>query len=411
MANMLPTSAAGDRRPGHGKEGWSVFPRTGEAHALIVRTAGPIRAQAFDLTFCFLSGQPLRYFGNFAISYTTDARPTLAGKWERLVPRSFSATGTTLKLEPDGRLVASRADSMIGDAVFQLRVQAPLAAVTGFRVDVIPFERLDAPGPRVAWNEYRDFCLTEFRVEAIQASATTNVALGCAVTASHPLWAGLSANVLTDRLPGSFNHPADPGLGSAFHFDVDLGAERPLDHLALRSRADGYGADRLSRVRVQLYVRLPEDGVAPAWEAMARADGSHPGRRKWMSSRERWSRGLPRKVSADFKREPGGALAAVGGDGSLRDADAAGGFGQSRRARVPMDRLEAPPGTTLLRVALSIPGSRLPDRLPIRWRLRGLHDDWQITDDPTVEVVHPPPGDYRFERRYATPTRNGTPAR
>ncbi len=67
----------------------------------------------------------------------------------------------------------------------------------------------------MVWNEFRDFCLTELRVEAIQEWATTKVARGCQVTASHPLWAGVSANVLTDGLPGSYNHTADPGLGSA----------------------------------------------------------------------------------------------------------------------------------------------------------------------------------------------------
>jgi len=69
-----------------GRIGWSVFPRTGEAHALYVKTAEPVRARAFDLTFCFLSGLPKRYFGNFALSYTTDPNPTLASHWEKVVP-------------------------------------------------------------------------------------------------------------------------------------------------------------------------------------------------------------------------------------------------------------------------------------------------------------------------------------
>lgn len=64
-----------------------------------LRTVAPVQAHVFDLTFCFLSGQTNRYFGNFAISCTTDLRPTLAGKWVRLVPQLFSAAGTTLRLE------------------------------------------------------------------------------------------------------------------------------------------------------------------------------------------------------------------------------------------------------------------------------------------------------------------------
>src|SRR5690606_31531705 len=125
---------------------------------------------------------------------------------------------------------------------FQVRIPAPAQAVTGFRLDVFPFQRADSPGLRVAWNEYRDFCLTEFRVEAIQTQ-TTNVALGRPVKASHPLWAGHSPAVLTDGLPGSFNHPQQSGLGSAFYFEVDLGAVRTLDHISLMGRADGFATD------------------------------------------------------------------------------------------------------------------------------------------------------------------------
>src|SRR4030095_10499276 len=39
----------------------------------------------------------------------------------------------------------------------------------------------------------------------------------------------------------------------------------------------------------------------------------------------------------------------------------------------------------------------LPERLPIRWRLRGLHEDWQTTENQVVEIGDPAPGKYRFE--------------
>lgn len=382
-----------------GRVGWSVFPRTGESHSLIVRTARPVQAPFFDLTFCFLSGFPKRYFGSFALSYTTDTLPALNGKWTRATPEWFSATGTTLALSGEDRLVASQSDSMIGDAIFQVRIRAPVAAVTGFRVDVFPFERPDIPGPRVAWNEFKDFCLTELRVEAIQTT-TTNVALGCKVTASHPLWANLSPNVLTDGLPGSFNHPADASLGASFHFEIDLGEERTLDHIALKSRADGYAGDRMSQLVVQLYGPKPAPGVKPVWEAMDRADGTHPGPGesdilRAADGKGSTFRGRFLRISSVSPVACSPQLAEVEAYGALTPRPTS--IKVDGHAWPPGEPIDIPPGAAVLTVDLGVPGAGLPDRLPIRWRLRGLHDDWHVTENHVVEVADLSPGKYRFE--------------
>jgi signal transduction histidine kinase len=381
-----------------GRVGWSVFPRTGEAHALFVRTREPVRAKAFDLTLCFLSGLPKRYCGNFAISYTTDANPALTGQWQRVLPLRFTATGPTLTLEDDGRLVASGSDSMIGDAIFQIRIAAPQPSVTGFRIEVFPFERPDIPGPRVAWGEYRDFCLTEFRVESI-TEATTNIALGQPVTASHRLWAGLSGNVLTDGLPGSFNHPAEPGLGSSFHFDLDLGAVRQLDHFALRNRADGYGMDRMSGVRIQLYDRPPETGAQPVWEAVARPDGTYPGPGEVELVHLRQGTGVGRgqyvRLSSDSAVAHAPQFAEVEAYPTLTPKVL--GVKVDGQPQDASQGLVLPAGTSVLAVQLAVPGSNVPENLPVRWRLRGADGDWKLAPNLAIEIAHPPPGTFRLE--------------
>jgi|GEM_PF-2511217 len=381
-----------------GRIGWSVFPRTDEAHALYVRTAEPVRARAFDLTFCFLSGLPKRYFGNFALSYTTDAKPTLESHWTKVVPVGFNATGTTLTLQDDGHLVTTNVDSMIGDAIFQIRIEAPEQAVTGFRVDVFPFERPDIPGRRVAWGEYKDFCLTELRVEALTIN-TTNIALGRPAKASHATWADLSADVLTDGLPGSFNHPASAAPGPDFFFEIDLGSVQPLDHVALRGRADGYGTDRMSHLHLALYDREPGDNVAPVWTAEDRADGTYPGPGETDVVRIAQGKGKGAgrylRISSDSPVAYSPQLAEVEAypvlTPQIESAKADG------RALSTAHGLEVPPGTSVLRLALAIPGSGLPERLPLRWRLRGLHNDWQETDQRAIELAHPPAGAYQFE--------------
>lgn len=381
-----------------GRVGWSVFPRTGEAHALIIATAQPIRAQAFDVTLCFLSGMPGRYFGDFALSYTLDPLPSLNGRWQRVHPQRFTATGTTLEIGEEGRLTAARSNSMIGDAIFQVQVPAPPQGVTGFRLDVFPFQCSDAPGLRVAWNEYKDFCLTEFRVEAIQTQ-TTNVALGRPVKASHPLWAGHSAAVLTDGLPGSFNHPEQSGLGSAFYFEIDLGVIRTLDHIVLRGRADGFATDRLSRVLIQLYDQPPGAGAAPVWQALHRADGSFPAVGEADVIHAGDGRGIFRgrylRLSSDSPVALSPQLAEVEAYETITPRPIS--FKADGHALSLGNPLRVPAGSDVLTVRFEVPGGGFPERLPFRWRLRGLHEDWQLTRDLVAETAPLRPGNYRLE--------------
>lgn len=381
-----------------GRGGWSVFPRTSEPHTLVVKTAQPLHALAYNVTLCFLSGYPSRYCGRFALSYTTDPTPSLEGKWERISPEGFTATGTTLKLEKESVLVAGKSDSMIGDAVFLVRLGALHKAVTGFRLDVLPFHDPRFSEPGLSWSEYRDFRLTEFRVETVQ-TATTNVALGSQVRASHPLWGGTPASVLTDGLPGSFNHPARADLGQNFFFEIDFGEVRQLDHLALRGRADGYALDRMSRLLVQLYDQPPGAGSVPVWQTVSRPDGSQhsPGEIDVLRSVD--GQGVPKgqylRLSSDSTVALSPQIAEVEAYETLTPYPVS--IKADGRDLSSNQEVRTPPGTRLLNIVLTIPGVGLPERLPIRWRLRGLHDDWQITRDSVAEVSHPPAGTYVFE--------------
>ncbi len=56
-----------------------------------------------------------------------------------------------------------------------------------------------------------------------------------------------------------------------------------------------------------------------------------------------------------------------------------------------------PAGADLVSFALAITGDGVIEGLPVRWRLRGFHDDWQITRNLLAEIPHLRPGTYRFE--------------
>jgi signal transduction histidine kinase len=322
----------------------------------------------------------------------------MTGNWQQIRPKRFSATGPKISEGTNDHFVTTDVDSMVGDAIFQVQMEAPAQAVTGFRLDVFPFKRPDRREWRVSWSDIRDICLTEFRVEANRAT-TTNIALGREVRASHPLWAGVSAKALTDGLPGSYAHPQDTALGLAFFFELDLGAVHRLDHLGLRNRSDGYAADRMSRIHLQIYDRTPDAGVAPVWTAITRADGSHPrsgmvdlvraadGTGVFQGRYIRLSSDSPVALSPQFAEvevyetlTP--ALVSIRADDVVIGADRS---------------IAVPAGTQRLKAELAVMGEDGMEPAAIRWRLKGIADEWQTTGDHTVEVLRPPAGSYTFE--------------
>ncbi len=381
-----------------GQFGWSVAPRVAEEQRLMVTTAEPVRAQAFGVTLCFLSGGQGRYCGEFSLSCTIDPHPSLNSVWMPLEPDRISAVGTSLTNSENGHLISGPSDSMVGDAVFEIWATAPMQGVTAFCLNVYPFWPPNGDRPRLSWARDGDICLTEFRVEAIQPH-TTNLALGCPVWSSHALWAGISAAALTDGLPGSYAHPWRSDLGSAFYFELDLGGNRSIDHISLRSRADGYGLDRMSKIVLKLYEKAPEDGGQPIWSARDRADGSHPGAGQTDVVRANEGRGRCRgrylRISSESAVANSPQLAEVEVYGSLTPRLVSMKADGNLLAGKP--DLVVPSGSAGLTFLLEIAGDGAVEPLAVRWRLRGLHEDWKISTALQEEVFQPRPGLYQFE--------------
>jgi signal transduction histidine kinase len=379
-----------------GRNGWYVAPLTDRPQAAVFRTSSPVEAATMDITLCFLSGRPDSFCSEFTVSVTSDPQPSLASQWNVLKPLRFEATGPALKMDENGHLVAEGAAA---DAVFQLAVNGGSTPITGFRLDVFPRRTVRGrDGPQLARARDGDFVLTEFRVDAA-TPRTTNVARGRPVKASHPLWGKFTPEALTDGLPGTFAHPLEPDLGSKFHFEIDLGSVRRLDHIALRNRGDGTVPERLSRVTVELYVEPPDSGAAPAWTGRYRADGTHPGVGELDVIRAnngsgtfagRWLRlssdspvaFSPQFAEVEVYEELTLQIAAVRADGV---------------ALPTRGSLQIPPGARWLAVAMKLAHGGLPEEIPCRWRLRGFHADWQSAPELLAEGACPPPGRYVFE--------------
>ena len=380
------------------KTGWSAAPHVSGPQAIIFHTAAPVQALAFNLTFCFLSGEVGRYCDNMVLSYSTDRDPALGSEWHRLTVDRMASIGPNLHQTDDGMIHSDPPDSMIGDAVFEFRVNSPHQAITAFRLDVFPYWDLANRQWQLGRSGNGDFCLTQFRVDSIE-STTTNLALGCTVKASDRLWADISPSVLTDGLPGSYAHPARADVGRSFYFEIDLGSVRQIDHFGLRGRSDGLCLDRMSKLALDFFDEAPASGGAPTWQARDRADGSYPAAGEVDIIHAANGRGACHGRYLRISTESGVALSP-----QLAEVEAYGKltpkFTAIRADGRPVSlgsQLSLPAGAETLSFSMVITGDGAIDRLPVRWRLRGYHDDWQITRNLTGEVARLRPGKYVLE--------------
>ncbi len=383
--------------------GWSVGGRFETPQAVVFTTAQPVEADLIELSLCFMSGRPHASFADFVVSFTTDASPSLDGNWEPLPVLNLSATTCELTRGPGDHLLAgevsSKVTGMIPDDIYRISSRLLGKSVTGFRIEVFPVLRAMNPsdGPVMAWAATGQFVLTEFQVEMI--STSTNVALGTPVTASHPLYKEMTADSLTDGWPSTLAHPTQNVPIEDFHFEIDLGRQRIIDHLGLRQRGDHYNPDRFGKMRIKLYDQDPKTGAAPTWQAFNRPDGSFPAQgevdvlraadgqgefhgRYLRISSEKQGWGAPQLAEVEVYETRTPRLVAVMVDG---------------QALPEGSRLRIPPGVLRLGFQFEIPGTGRPyDRL-YRWKVTGQDKPWQTSDSLQLEIPCPPPGDFQLE--------------
>ena len=384
-----------------GPRGWSPAPKVTEPQALVVRCERPVEADGLDIALFFLAGRPLNAIADFALSYTTDAEPSLAGNWQPLEIQRFSAEVITLRRAGPGRLSSEQPPSqmtgVVPDDVYRVEVLLPGGRATGFRLDVFPVKPDANQAAGLSWYPPYDFSLTEFRV-AEHVRETTNIALQRPVKASHPLEILMVPGALTDGLPATIAHPGKADLGSDFWFEIDLGRVVQFDHIGLRTRGDDY-LDRFSRIRVRSHDEDPAAGAAPVWEGMIRVDGTHPARGEVDIVRAGMGQGTFRgrylRISTDSPVPFSPQLAEVEVYETRRPEVIAA---QADGREIPVtERLELPPGTRRINLRLRIPQSGMPADVRFRWRLRGDLETWQDSYLMNIDMPCPPPGKTTFE--------------
>ncbi len=391
----------------YGPQGWSVEGRTSDSQSLIVACARPVEAPELDISLFFLAGKPFNPLAEFTLSFTTDQKPSLQGKWLPLEILRFNSQATTLQRVGSTRLRSSpipyNVNGGVPDEIYRLTAILPGGRATGFRLDAhaVPVSG-DGKITGLSWQHPFDFTLTEFRV-AVHARETTNIALYRPVRASHPLYVNpdrthMRPEALTDGLPATIAHPDRMPPANGFFFEIDLGQVMALDHIGLRTRGDEK-FERFTRVELSLYDAAPDGGAAPAWQGMARSDGSHPppgaveilrhgdGKGTFHGRFLRISSDNPREYSPQLAevevyptRTP--ELIAARADGN--PIPVAGG-------------LNIPPGVKRLSLELRIPQIGMPAGDAIRWRMPGEVDEWQTSRLMTIDMASPLPGHRMLE--------------
>ena len=381
------------------ENGW-VVPQS-EPQSGVFRCVPPMPAGRVRLWLVFNSGRKDGYFGEFSFSVTTDPKPSATSHWSPLFPVSFNSENVSFEraythLRAMYKLVNARV------TVDSLWVDAP---VTGIRIETWP----TATGPS------GEGILSEVRMERLPMG-TTNIALGCPVTASHDLPDKQYPEFLTDGLSGSYAHPSVARV-EGFYFQVDLRRTCDIDHIALRSRAQSGTMGRFTHLHLQLFAEEPNSDSVPVWTAQVRQNGSipEPGTVDVIRSTDGDGnfRGRYLRISSTSPTNFSPELAEV----EVYESIVAPGVQvRANDQTVNMDHKSAriSADANWLNFTLQQPPVRDGLTLGWRWRIVGFGDNWSPANPKgVVETRGLPPGHYLFEAqlRHTDFEWNGAPLR
>jgi hypothetical protein len=200
--------------------------------------------------------------------------------WTPLVPvEARAANGTNLSVQADGSVLAGGPSPET--ETYTLKLRAPLAGITALRLELLPDESLPKNGPgRTAEG---NLVLTDLRVSLLPALAKPAVAryvriensgtsriLSLAEVEVFSGGANIAGRGTASQSSTDYEGPAEKGIDgntdgdyfaarSTTHtatednpwWEVDLGAEVPIEAIAVWNRTDGGLGTRLTNFRVQ----------------------------------------------------------------------------------------------------------------------------------------------------------------
>lgn len=327
------------------------------------------------------------FFRDFCVFATRDPQPSLTSTWEPLFPIWFRSTEGNARCVSGHMLLQGAANN----PDMRMEASLPFEAVTALKLEILDTASDILPA-----------VLTGLIMERVTV-VTTNVALGCPVSTTHPLAAKMRPGFLTDGLTDTQAcAPASP-QGKLFSFEIDFKRHQQLDHLHFRFQSDAQEIARFSQVRLQLYDEKPRPGVKARWRAYLHAHGTHPE----LSQTEVHEivraedgngifAGRYLRISSDSEVPHSPQIAEVEAYPVLLPLEVTaltGGKG------VKTGRpLKIAAGSPWIAFTVGLP--EFPNQAPAagNWRIQGFQDEWQpFSSSGRMESRCPDPGEYTLQ--------------
>lgn len=382
VLQRVETSTGGNAAAG----AWLV-PGDDGTHAAVFRLDAPLSAKRVRLVLAFDDGA---CFEEFALFATTDVQTALKSDWRPVFPVTFSSAHG--KLERKGSRM-----QFTGDASPTLTMEGSLPAddVTGLKLEVY------ATSPAGRATVLRRLSFARVNMD------TTNIALGCPVTTSHPMPEDMPGDFLTDGLRKTVVQFQAADLGGDLHFDIDLKRHHALDHIRFRLPPGSVEGGHINDIKLELFDQLPAPQTLPVWTALYRPDDSPEEPEGefetakgvlWASDGEGVFEGRYLRISSDSPAASLPPLAEVEVYETLVPAGVSMQAGDS--ALQSDGPFVVPPNAPWLTFAIQRPVLPEPLQLPMHWRIGGFQEKWiAITRSREAECRAPPPGDYEFQAR------------
>jgi hypothetical protein len=253
-----------------------------------------------------------------------------AAAWETLDITALKAGPATHEIKPDGSVIVK--DPGAGAVTYEVTGQTKLPRATGLRLEVLPDESLPGKGP--GWSGSGNGVVSEVSVTAVPATNSAprvryvrveapgpgrflhlaevqaffgkeNVARGGKASQSSTDFGGEAARGIDGNTDGVFDHRSVTHTGSEKDpwWEVDLGAEKPVDRIAVWNRRES--ADRLTNWRV-----LALDAQRqPLWQRDVKESPSP----KFEAAPDSSRKAAFARVTADFSQDGWGAALAADG--------------------------------------------------------------------------------------------------
>ncbi len=231
-----------------GVNGWAIDGGQFAAQSAVFTTAAPLNAS--ELAFELAQASPFfaHNVNEFRISVTNAASPSEASVWTPLNITHAAAEAALFKV-PGGQI---RAVNNTNSDTYQLRSAAPFNGITGFRLEVLPFDYAptDSLEASIGRADNGNFVVSEFIVRDSTVGLLQNVAEGRPAIESTDGY-GLNALAGVDGVIGGGNitHTNDPDF--APFWEVDLEQSRMIDSILVYNR-DNCCPERLYNITVEV---------------------------------------------------------------------------------------------------------------------------------------------------------------